>query len=113
MNGLSGPVWCRSSRTPAAAFSIHVAAMVKRSEEQRVYVIQRRRQIVMRLEGSEEPILVPLVPLETRSGLRIKPVDFPEDEDARLAQLDEMDTFSREEREWNPFYLEFYLPRDR
>lgn len=97
--------------TRSDTFSIHVAAMVKRNEENRVYVVQRRREIVKRLEGSDEPILHPLVPLETRSGLRIKPVDFPEDEDLRRSELEEMDYFSREEREWNPFFLEFYLPR--
>ena len=98
--------------TKSDTFSIHVAAMVKRSEEARVYVIQRRRQIVMRLEGSEEPILAPLVPLESRTGLRLKPTDFPEDEDLRRSMLDEMDSFSREEREWNPFFIEFWLPKE-
>ncbi|MHC4899501.1 MAG: hypothetical protein ACYTGW_20615, partial [Planctomycetota bacterium] len=51
----------------------------------------------------------PIIHLERRHGLRIFPVDFPEEEEEeRRYLMDEMDQFSREERAWNPFYVEFY-----
>ena len=43
------------------------------------------------------------------------PVDFPDegwDQDYQL-QLDDLDQFARDEREWNPFFIEFYKPRDK
>ncbi|MEM7201286.1 MAG: hypothetical protein AAF628_13525 [Planctomycetota bacterium] len=100
--------------TQSDVFSVHMAALFKRNEERRAFVLTRARSILVRLDG-EEAELHPLVLLEERQGLRVMPVDFA-DEWSDLdygMQLDEMDEFAREERRWNPFFLEFYRPDDQ
>jgi len=95
-------------------FSIHMAAVFKRNEERKVFVLHRRKSVVVRIESEEEdPRLYPIIHLEKRHGLRIFPVDFPEEamEEQRY-QLEEMDEFTQEERAWNPFYLEFYEKKE-
>jgi hypothetical protein len=91
-------------------FSIHMAAVFKRNEERKVFVLHRRKSVVVRIESQDEdPRLYPIIHLEKRHGLRIFPMDFPEEEmEEQQYLLDDMDQFTREERAWNPFYLEFY-----
>ncbi|MCA8976868.1 MAG: general secretion pathway protein GspK [Planctomycetes bacterium] len=93
-------------------FSIHLATLFKRSEENRVYVLRRARAIVLRMDDGADGKIVPLVPFEERSGLRLQPVDLQED---RLLDLStvymDMDQFAAEDRAWNPFLIDFYLPR--
>ncbi len=91
-------------------FSVHMAAVYKRSEEHKVFVLHRRRSVVVRIESDDEdPRLYPIIHMEKRHGLRIFPVDFPEEDQEELRyQMDEMDQFSQEERAWNPFYIQFY-----
>jgi type II secretory pathway component PulK len=93
-------------------FSVHFAALHRRNEEARTFVLQRARSILVRLEGQEAQ-LHPIVILEERRGLRVMPVDFYEDDLLGLAsEFDEMDAFSQEERAWNPFFLDFYRPKN-
>ena len=56
---------------------------------------------------------LPLIPFEERIGLRVKPVDMQEEMllDFTDRYMD-MDQFSREERAWNPFLIDFYMPQD-
>jgi len=56
--------------------------------------------------------IVPLVPFEERAGLRIQPVDLQEEQvlDLGLVYMD-MDQFAQEDRAWNPFLIDFYLPK--
>ena len=70
--------------------------------------------MVVRVESEDEdPRLYPIIHLEKRHGLRIFPVDFPDEEmEEQRYLLDEMDEFTREERNWNPFYLEFYEKKE-
>ncbi len=94
-------------------FSIHMASMLKRNEQTRSFVLRRTRSVMVRLEGEEEAKLHPLILLEDRNGLRIFPIDLPEQQGEELAaRLIDMDYFTRQERDWNPFFLEFYLPQE-
>lgn len=101
--------------TKSDVFSIHMASLFKRneSEQHRVYLVRRARSVVMRIDEGEEGICVPLIPFEERIGLRVKPVDMQEEMllDFTERYMD-MDQFSREERAWNPFLIDFYLPQD-
>jgi type II secretory pathway component PulK len=97
--------------TKSDVFTIHLAALYRRNEERREFVIRRRRSVVVRSESGDATTLHPLILLEDSKGLKIMPRDFLQDELDRMQQLDEMDEFARDEREWNPFYLEFYRPR--
>ncbi len=94
-------------------FSVHMASLFKRNEENRSFVMRRMRSVVIRLDNSQDGYLHPLILLEERHGLRVMPVDFDEDELDQIRLFDEMDQFSQEERAWNPFFLDFYLPKDR
>jgi hypothetical protein len=97
--------------TKSDVFSIHMASMYKRNEETRVFVMRRLRTIVMRLEDEEDGKLHPLILHEERHGLRVMPVDFPDEEADEAAYFDSMDDYAQEERAWNPFYLDFYRPQ--
>ena len=71
--------------------------------------MNRRRCVVVRLEGEEDTRLFPIIRLERCRGLRVMGVDFPEEEEEkRLLMQADMDAFANEERKWNPFFLEFY-----
>lgn len=90
-------------------FTIHMASLYKRNEERRDFVMRRARSVVVRLENEDEGALYPIVLLEERpDALRVMPVDFYENETDYLTRLDEMDQFTREERAWNPFLIDFY-----
>ncbi|MCA8944157.1 MAG: hypothetical protein KDB80_16450, partial [Planctomycetes bacterium] len=95
-------------------FSIHMASVHVRNEESRVFVLRRRRSIVVRIDDGAEGKLHPLILLEARNGLRVKGEDFPADSELdRFARNDAMDVFSQEEQAWNPFLLDFYLPQEQ
>ena len=50
---------------------------------------------------------------EDRRGLRVVPIDIPEESAMFDAtRFADMDAFSEEERAWNPFYIHFYRPDD-
>jgi hypothetical protein len=53
------------------------------------------------------------VPFEERVGLRVQPVDIQDQEPDLTILYSEMDQFSQEERAWNPFLIDFYLPAHR
>lgn len=90
-------------------FTIHMASLYKRNEERRDFVMRRARSVVVRLENDDEGSLYPIVLLEERpDALRVMPVDFYEDETRDLMRLGEMDQFTREERAWDPFLVDFY-----
>ncbi len=96
--------------TKSEVFAIHVAPLFKRSEENRIYVMRRARSIVLRVEEGDGSI-VPIVPFEERIGLRVMPVDLQDDVPDLTVTYSEMDRFSQEERAWNPFLIDFYLPK--
>jgi len=99
--------------TKSEVFSIHLAALYKRSEENRIYVLRRARSIVLRLDDGADGAIVPLIPYEERALLRVMPVDL-QDQPVDLAFVyAEMDQFAQEDRAWNPFLIDFYLPRDQ
>ncbi len=99
--------------TQSEVFTIHLATLYKRNEESRLYLLRRARSIVLRIDDGENGKIVPLVPFEDRVGLRLQPVDI-QDETQNYNQIyAEMDQFAQEERAWNPFLVEFYLPANR
>lgn len=101
--------------TKSEVFSIHMASLFKRNEDEnnRVYLVRRARSIVMRLEEGDEGKIVPLVPFEERIGLRVKPVELQDDYALDFTQqYMDMDQFAQDERAWNPFLIDFYMPKD-
>jgi len=98
--------------TTSDVFTVHMASLFKRNEETRSFVLHRSASILIRMDNGQDGYLHPLILLEDRHGLRVMPVDFEEDELQKFGYFDEMDQFTQEERAWNPFYLEFYLPKD-
>ena len=98
--------------TKSDVFTIHLASLFKRNDENRVYVLRRARSIVLRVDENGEGAIVPLVPFEERTGLRVQPIDMQEERANELSLLySQMDQFSQEERAWNPFLIDFYLPK--
>jgi hypothetical protein len=97
--------------TKADVFSIHLATLFKRNEENRVYLLRRARAIVLRLDDGADGKILPLVPFEERSGLRLQPIDLQKDEIDLTPQYLDMDSFAQEDRAWNPFLIDFYLPK--
>ncbi len=96
-------------------FSVHLASLFKRNdnEDKRIYLLRRARSIVRRIDDGEAGQIVPIIPFEERIGLRVQPVDLQEEvfQDFGTNYLD-MDQFAQEERAWNPFLIDFYLPPD-
>lgn len=99
--------------THSHVFTVHMASLFKRNEERRIFVIRRAASVLVRIEDGEDSRIHPLLRLEERGGLRIVPIDFPEEYEQQLLLRDEFDEFAREERQWNPFFLEFYKPLDQ
>lgn len=99
--------------TKSEVFSIHLASLYKRNEEQRIYLLRRARSIVLRLDDGASGKIVPLVPFEERFGLRVKPIDLQQDYIDLSFEYSQMDQFAQEDRAWNPFLIDFYLPRDQ
>lgn len=98
--------------TKSEVFTIHLATLHKRSEENRVYLLRRARTVVLRVDDGADGQIVPLVPFEERVGLRVQPVDM-QDMNADLSfQYSQMDQFAQEDRAWNPFMVDFYLPKN-
>jgi hypothetical protein len=96
--------------TKSEVFSIHVTTLFKRNEENRIYVLRRARAIVLRVEDGDGRI-VPLVPFEERVGLRVQPIDIQEDNVDLTQVYGDLDSFAQEDRAWNPFLIDFYLPK--
>jgi len=99
--------------TKSEVFSIHLATMFKRNEENRVYVLRRARSIVLRIDDGADGKIVPLVPFEDRIGLRLQPIDIQEVTPDLAPLYMNIDQFAQEERAWNPFLIDFYLPRSQ
>jgi len=66
----------------------------------------------VRRDDGDSGKLHPLILQEERHGLRVMPQDFPIPVEDLSYQFSEMDYFAQEERAWNPFLIEFYLPQD-
>lgn len=94
--------------TESDVFTIHMACLFKRSEERKIFVLNRRRSVVVRLEGNEQPRLHPILRMERYHGRRVHQEDVLESVTDRDIAMAEMDEFSQEERKWNPFYKDFY-----
>ncbi len=103
----------RALTTRSEVFTIHLATLYKRNEENRVYVLRRARSIVLRLDDGEDGKIIPLIAFEDRTGLRVRPVDLQDEYVDRTALYSEMDRFAQEEQAWNPFLVDFYLPKQR
>jgi len=99
--------------TKSDVFTIHLATLYKRSEENRVYLLRRARSVVLRLDDGADGKIVPLVPFEERVGMRLQPIDIQENDPDLSRVYSDLDQFSQEERAWNPFLIEFYLPKHR
>lgn len=99
--------------TKSEVFTIHLATLYKRSEENRVYLLRRARSVVLRLDDGADGKIIPLVPFEERVGLRMQPIDIQENDLDLSRVYSDLDQFSQEERAWNPFLIEFYLPKHR
>jgi hypothetical protein len=93
-------------------FSVHLAALYKRNEELRSFVLRRARSILVRVDDGGSGKLVPLILMEERHGLRLKPVDLQENRPDLMPQYMDLDQFAAEERASNPFLVDFYLPKD-
>ncbi|MFY9340849.1 MAG: type II secretion system protein GspK, partial [Planctomycetota bacterium] len=98
--------------TKSEVFSIHLASLFKRNEERRVYLLRRARATVLRFDDGADGLIVPLVPFEERVGLRVQPVDMQEEYTDFSVVYSEMDQFAKEDRAWNPFLIDFYLPQN-
>lgn len=101
----------RACTTRSDVFSIHLATLYRRNDENRVFVLRRARTIVVRKDNGSDGYLLPLVLQEERHGIRIKPVDLQENYMDLGYVYSEMDAFAQEERAWNPFLVDFYLPK--
>jgi hypothetical protein len=101
----------RLCTTKSDVFSVHMAAMFRRNEENRVFVLRRSRTIVQRRDDGDEGVLHPLVLQEDRHGLRVMPVDLQDEVVDLRNTYQAMDQFAQEERAWNPFLIDFYLPQ--
>jgi len=97
--------------TTSDVFSVHLATMFKRNEENRVFVLRRARSVLMRIDDGGEGKLYPIVRFEERHGLRVMSPDVPDDVSNLSAHYMDMDSFAQEERAWNPFLIDFYLPK--
>ena len=99
--------------TKSDVFSIHLATLFKRNEENRVYVLRRARSIVQRIDDGADGKIRKLVPWEDRTGLRLQPIDLQEQTLDLALLYSDMDQFAQEDRAWNPFLIDFYLPKHR
>jgi hypothetical protein len=97
--------------TKSDVFSIHLASLYKRSEENRVYLLRRARAIVQRVDDGADGKIRRLIPWEERTGLRLQPVDLQDDAIDFAVAYQDMDQFAQEDRAWNPFLIDFYLPK--
>lgn len=101
--------------TKSDVFSVHLATMFRRSEEHRVYVMRRSRSIVLRQDDGETGKLYPIVRYEERHGMRVQASDMQDDPNNRVQDMTQqyalMDQFAQEDRAWNPFLVDFYLPK--
>lgn len=101
----------RLCTTKSDVFSIHMAAMFRRNEENRVFVLRRCRSVVQRRDDGDAGVLYPLILQEERHGLRVVPVDLQDEVVDLRNTYQAMDQFAQEERAWNPFLIDFYLPK--
>jgi hypothetical protein len=99
--------------TKSDVFSVHMASLFKRNEQNRAFVLLRSRSVVMRRDNGSDGYLHPLVLYEERHGLRVKPVDLQDDYVDRGVLYDQMDSFAQEEQAWNPFLIDFYLSKEQ
>ena len=97
--------------TKSNVFSIHLAAVYKRDESGRSFIVARARSVYLRAGEGENRSMTPVVPLHRVEELRVFQTDFPEEEEGLDPQ--EVDEFAVESEAWNPFYLEFYDPEKR
>ncbi len=101
--------------TKSDVFSVHLATMFRRSEENRVYVLRRSRSIVLRQDDGEAGKLHPIIRYEERHGMRVQASDLQDDPNNRVQDMTQqyalMDQFAQEDRAWNPFLVDFYLPK--
>jgi hypothetical protein len=103
--------------TKSEVFSVHLATMFRRNEENRVYVLRRARSVLMRRDDGADGQLYPIIRFEERHGLRVQAPDLQDDPTLGSTGLEaryaEMDAFAQEDRAWNPFLVDFYLPKWR
>ncbi len=99
--------------TKSDVFSIHLATLYKRSEQNRVYLLRRARSIVQRVDDGADGLIRKLVPWEERTGLRLQPIDLQDASIDLSVIYSNMDQFAQEDRAWNPFLIDFFLPKQK
>lgn len=101
----------RFCTTKSDVFSIHMAAMFRRNEENRAYVMRRARSVIVRMDDGGDGRIYPVVRFEERHGLRVVVPDLQDEVRDLTYVYSEMDAFAQEDRAWNPFLVDFYLPQ--
>ena len=101
----------RFTTTISDVFSVHLATLFLRNEENRAFVMRRARSVVVRLDDGADGVLYPIVRLEERNGLRVVAPDMQDEEPDLQFLYSELDTFAQQDRAWNPFLVDFYLPQ--
>lgn len=97
--------------TKSEVFSVHFATVYKRNEETRSYVMRRARAVIMRRDEGDKGSVYPIIRMEERHGLRLVVPDVQPDRPDLMPVYSEMDSFAQEDRAWNPFLIDFYLPK--
>ena len=67
--------------------------------------------MVVRLDDGADGVLYPIVRLEERNGLRVLAPDMQDEEPDLQFVYSEMDSFAQQDRAWNPFLVDFYMPQ--
>ncbi|MEC7584071.1 MAG: hypothetical protein VYE77_07120 [Planctomycetota bacterium] len=101
----------RFTTTISEVFSVHLATLYLRNEENRAFVMRRARSVVVRLDDGADGVLYPIVRLEERNGLRVLAPDMQDEEPDLQFVYSEMDSFAQQDRAWNPFLVDFYMPQ--
>ncbi len=100
--------------TRSNVFTVHLAAVYKRDDAGKAYLVSRQRGVFLRAEAGEKQEMDPVTPMKRVSGIRLQMPDLPEDEMPESSLYEEdQNEFAEEERLWNPFFLDFYDPRKR
>ena len=75
--------------------------------------LRRSRSVVVRFDDGADGRLYPIIRHEERHGMRIQAPDLPEEQTDLQYLYSDMDTFAQEDRAWNPFLVDFYMPQWR
>jgi hypothetical protein len=97
--------------TKSDIFSVHLATIFRRNEETRSFVMRRARAVLMRRDEGDTGTIYPIIRFEERNGLRLVVPDLQSEHPDLLPLYSAMDSFAQDDRAWNPFLVDFYLPK--